>query len=55
MLLQLLLLAPDRIDANTGRFKNRHYLKLRLDGNDDYVGIQGDPVLTLTPDTKHRW
>lgn len=54
MLLQLLLMAPDRINPETGRFRNTHYLKLKLDGNDDYVNInelywaiQNDPVLKL--------
>ena len=39
MLLQLLLVAPDRIDPTTAKFRNTHYLKLKLDGNDDYVNI----------------
>lgn len=39
LLLLLLLMAPDRIDPNTGNFRNCHYLRLTLDGNDDFVDI----------------
>lgn len=39
MLLQLLLMAPDRIDPVTGNFRNCHFLRLTLDGNDDFVDI----------------
>jgi hypothetical protein len=40
MLLQLLLQAPDRIDPQTGRFRNQHILRLLIPGGqDEFVDI----------------
>lgn len=39
LLLQLLLMAPDRIDPATGNFRNCHYLELTMAGGSDFVDI----------------
>lgn len=54
MLLQLLLMAPDRINPETGTFRNTHYLQMRLGEMSDfvninalYLAIQNDETLKL--------
>lgn len=48
MLLQLLLMAADRIDPTTGNFRNCHYLQLTLDSHSDYVDINALYTAILT-------